>query len=364
MVKFTRHCVVPELAKMWGRAIMLVLAMSVIMETSRTYAFQDNEESQLKVGKSIDLFTRYGYLTLSMKVVSKNESDWIFREPTIDIFTDVDRFASHPERVPKRQRRVFEGDFHMEFCDNVGQLIQAYFRDFSFEKLDQPWKAFTSSWTAETIGRNLGINSTYIVKEQCYVLVRLSRFRDVVKLDGMPDNLSLADVVAKEIDKIKVGDVESVLTFIKRYGSHYINAYVTGNSLYQVFVFNKTNYVHMKDRLKKQGIAQISNLELGHYFSPWYADYMGAIKVASGNRSVANWSTYKLRYNYSIFSYPSLLKIHGDPRLLSRLNSMLGNEAILEMQLKTLAPAFKDPVKRLWFEEVLDNFVKLWESNL
>lgn len=43
---------------------------------------------------------------------------------------------------------------------------------------------------------------------------------------------------------------------------------------------------------------------------------------------------------------------------------MLGNEAILEMTMKTLAPAFKDPKKKAWFEEVLDNFLKLWESNL
>lgn len=54
----------------------------------------------------------------------------------------------------------------------------------------------------------------------------------------------------------------------------------------------------------------------------------------------------------------------GDPRLLGKLNNMLGNEAILEMSMKTLAPAFKDPKKREWFEEVLDNFLKLWESNL
>lgn len=79
----------------------------------------------------------------------------------------------------------------------------------------------------------------------------------------------------------------------------------------QVFVFNKTNYRQIKDKLKKQGIAHISNLELSQFFSPWYAEHMGTIKVASGNRSVANWTSYKLRNNYYIFTYPSLLKIHG-----------------------------------------------------
>jgi torso-like protein len=44
----------------------------------------------------------------------------------------------------------------MEFCDNVKQLLQAYFRDFSVERLDKPWQAFTGSWSKLTLARNLG----------------------------------------------------------------------------------------------------------------------------------------------------------------------------------------------------------------
>lgn len=53
--------------------------------------------------------------------------------------------------------QVFQGDFHMEFCDNVKQLMQAYFRDFSVERLDKPWQAFTGSWSKFTLARNLGL---------------------------------------------------------------------------------------------------------------------------------------------------------------------------------------------------------------
>ncbi|KAK9876700.1 hypothetical protein WA026_014079 [Henosepilachna vigintioctopunctata] len=105
-------------------------------------------------------------------------------------------------------------------------------------------------------------------------------------------------------------------------------------------------------------------MDLRNFFSPWYADHMGTIKVASGNSTVERWAASKLRVNYYIFSYPSLLKLHGDTKLLVGLNSLLKNEAILELEMKTLAPAFKDPAKRRWFEEVLDNYLKLWESNL
>lgn len=44
----------------------------------------------------------------------------------------------------------------MEFCDNIIQLLQAYFRDFSVERLEKPWKAFTASWSKSIIARNLG----------------------------------------------------------------------------------------------------------------------------------------------------------------------------------------------------------------
>lgn len=154
----------------------------------------------------------------------------------MNIFSNLDRITNYPlpDRVPKKQKRVFDGDFHMEFCDNIRQLLQAYFRDFSFEKLDKPWRAFTSSWAPDALARHLGINSSFVIKDHCYVLVRLSRFRETVKLDRIPNNVHLVDDVAKEIDNIKSGNVASVLDFISKYGSHYIHSYVTGNSLYQV----------------------------------------------------------------------------------------------------------------------------------
>lgn len=43
------------------------------------------------------------------------------------------------EATEENQPGSFHGDFHMEFCDNKKQLFQAYFRDFTIERLEYPW---------------------------------------------------------------------------------------------------------------------------------------------------------------------------------------------------------------------------------
>ncbi|XP_045453486.1 torso-like protein [Melitaea cinxia] len=382
------------------RAALLLLAVALCRAATL--------DSELGVGKSINIFMRYGYLSICMRVVPRNDTDgWVFREPTVSVFKDIDRFVAAPK--PRQPKTLFDGDFHMEFCDNLKQLLQAYFRDFSFERLERPWRAFTAGWPTDIMARNLGINSSFINGDHCYVLVRVSRFRETAKLKDLPSNILAEDVVNEAIDEIGIGDTVTVADFIRKYGSHYIASYVTGNSLYQVFVFSRgvysrikervktrgvsdiptsemskyfspsfaehvgtvkvfvfsrTAYSMIKERLKSKGVADITAKELEGYFSPWQAKHIGQIKVASGNKTVESWALKRLRVHYYIFSYPSLLTLHEEPTLLKNLDNLLGNEALLQLELKTLSPAFKDVKKRKWFEEVIDNYLKLWESNM
>lgn len=159
------------------------------------------------------------------------------------------------ETAEENPKGGFNGDFHMEFCDNKQQLFQAYFREFQIEEMNSPWKAFTDGWHAEITAKKLGINSSYIVGDyryfcylidvfllanveqliNSYVLVRVSRFREKATLQRpiAPNQFIEPDALNK-INNITVGDTVSVLQFIQKYGTHYINSYVTGNSLYQV----------------------------------------------------------------------------------------------------------------------------------
>lgn len=52
--------------------------------------------AQVQVGTAINVFSRYGYLSISMRVVPRNDSDrsWIFREPTVEVFSNV----SNPDK--------------------------------------------------------------------------------------------------------------------------------------------------------------------------------------------------------------------------------------------------------------------------
>lgn len=132
----------------------------------------------------------------------------------------------------------FHGDFHMEFCDNKRQLFQAYFRDFTIEQLDSPWEAFTGGWHLEIAARKLGISSEFIKKDFCYVLVRVSRFRETGRLAReIPANQVLFEDVSQRIRNVTPGDTTATVQFMNNVGTHYINSYVTGNSLYQVSVF-------------------------------------------------------------------------------------------------------------------------------
>ncbi len=88
------------------------------------------------------------------------------------------------------------------------------------------------------------------------------------------------------------------------------------------------------------------------------------MRCASGNTTVEKWANKKLKLSYYLFTYTSLLKLHGNGTLLRSLDELLGNEAILQLNLKSLDVIFKEPDKKKFFKEILDNNLKLWENNM
>ncbi|XP_017058696.1 torso-like protein [Drosophila ficusphila] len=325
-------------------------------------------ESQLRIGKAMNILMRYGYLGISMRVVPLNDmiepERWIFKEPTKNIYTDLSGLAeSHEDTTPG----IFHGDFHMEFCENRRQLFQAYFRDFTIERMDKPWEAFTAGWFPDSAAKKMGINTSFILGDYSYVLVRVVRFRETGRLKTeIPVNQPLEPDVRSRMDHVQVGNITSAVRFMENVGTHYVNSYTTGNSLYQVFVYSRKNYSMIKERIKSKGLNGLSKLDLYNYFAPWFATHLGQIRSASANSTVERWARRKLQYEYYVVKYVTLLKLHGNSTLLRSLDTLLGNDAILQLDLKTVNPIFREhyPEKESWFEEVLDNNIKLWELNM
>ncbi len=129
-------------------------------------------------------------------------------------------------------------------------------------------------------------------------------------------------------------------------------------------MYEPERYKIIRERLRQKGIEKIPRSELMDYFSPLHARHIGRIMSASGNETVELWANTKLKLQFFPIPFVSLLKLHTNSNLLHELDGLLGNEALLRLDLRTLAPAFKDTRKRDWFHQVLDNHLRLWEVNM
>lgn len=325
----------------------------------------------LRLGAAINLFERFGYLHISMRVVPRNESSWIFREPSVEIFQGIDSMRITQTSADSSG---FNGNFEIAFCDDIQELFKTYFQDFNIERLDEPWEAFLDNYTNESLAYNLGINVSYVSGDHCYVLVRITRLREKVTFssDFEPYNTTINESVLDKAETVFDGDAPSVWSFIKTFGSHYIASYSTGNSMYQVIVYSPKVYTQLKEKILSSGILEaLGSSEVNAMFSPQYAEHMGTVLTSSGNSTLLQWAQTTLQSSYTVGSeesqhqvnYTNLLKLYKNSKLLKQLKILLGNEALLHLNLKTVEPVFKDEKIRNWFVEILDNNLKLWEVN-
>lgn len=101
--------------EMWSHTRLFLLASTLAL----LIGHHVTRSQRPRLGGAINVFSRYGYLSISMRVVPRNDTEtWIFREPTLDIFKNVTPLPSK-QRGAKANTAVFDGDFHMEFCDNI-----------------------------------------------------------------------------------------------------------------------------------------------------------------------------------------------------------------------------------------------------
>lgn len=139
-------------------------------------------------------------------------------------------------------------------------------------------------------------------------------------------------------------------------------------------MYTPRSYNLLKTRLQREnsGLSSLTSSEMTSLFSPWHAEHLGLVLAASGNPQVYQWAARELLLsvpatsndNRAATSYVSLLKLHDNPHLLSSLDPLMKNEALLQLKLTALAHVFEDETTRDWFLSIVDNNLKLWELNM
>ena len=122
--------------------------------------------------------------------------------------------------------------FQISLCEDLDELLEAFFRDFSADGVEQPHKLFTGSWRLPTAAQYLGLSPESLDGSvNSYVLVKLVRNKGTKTATG---NIRLDNDASEAAGHVQVGDEEALLKFVKHYGTHYFKSVTVGDAIYQV----------------------------------------------------------------------------------------------------------------------------------
>merc|ERR1739838_647464 len=163
---------------------------------------QDFEDIDVPAGEAVDIFYRYGFFSLSVRVVPRDDhGSWIVREPTTKVFT-----PSSLRQVKQPMANKFDSQFQIYFCDDLAELMRHYFHDFSAEGVREPYRLYTGSWRTPTVVKYFGLSEDVLHSNNGFVLVKLQRPKLAVRTEGVP---VLKPDAAAAFSRIQAGDQES-----------------------------------------------------------------------------------------------------------------------------------------------------------
>merc|ERR1712051_816689 len=80
------------------------------------------EDIRVPAGEAVDIFYRYGFFSLSVRVVPRDDhGSWIIREPTTKVFT-----PNSLRQVKQPMANKFDSQFQIYFCDDLAELMRHY----------------------------------------------------------------------------------------------------------------------------------------------------------------------------------------------------------------------------------------------
>eukprot|EP00094_Tigriopus_californicus_P011084 TCALIF_10695-PA protein Name:"Similar to tsl Torso-like protein (Drosophila melanogaster)" AED:0.25 eAED:0.25 QI:0/0/0/0.75/1/1/4/0/382 len=299
-----------------------VLTMKLSPGSSSTGATSKLDQNlnidSLPVGEAVDLFYRFGFFSLSVRVVPRDDpGQWLIREPTSKVF------QSFAEKVTPTQGS-FDNDLKIYLCDDVAELEQAYFTNFKASGVTAPYKLFTGSWHDTTRAKYFGLSADMFDGDSSFVLIKLSL--DAVTL-SMADQPTLSNDIRQALASLQNGDENSIGEFIEQHGSHYIETIQVGDAVYQVLALKKDQYRSLKSDLQTNsnqqplGTKRFDEL-FNAYLAPWVTRQSGQVQCASGSQRLQSFLDTSLTLKAQFDSYPNIFALQGDDAKQAELNAL------------------------------------------
>jgi hypothetical protein len=316
-------------------------------------------------GGAIDLFYRYGFFSLSVRVVPRDDpGSWLVREPTSRVFDD--NSIARTERLGTNS--FVQNPIEISLCDDIAELKEAYFRSFKSEGIAQPHKLYTGSWRTPTMAKYLGISIDVLDGDSAFVLVKLVKNSGSMDVDSR--NLRLSRGAAQAAGAVRAGDENSVLNFVMNYGSHYIRSVTIGDAIYQVLALTKEQMNALKT--SAGGVRRLNindwNRLYDNHLAPWKVRETGNVRVASGDVRLQRFAEEQLRVNAQFGSYPDLVNALTKNPANAQMLEELGRDttAVVAVDFASLKSYVGNGniQSREYYNEIIDTHSALWEANL
>ena len=293
-----------------------------------------------------------------MRVVPRDDAGtWVIREPTSDIFQPA---SVRQQTLP--QPNKFQDQFQIFFCDNLNELMEHYFHDFQAEGVGEPYRMFTGSWRDPTSAKYLGLAEATLRSDLGFVLVKLVKPKVTMRVEGDP---RLNDDAAEMFTKIRVGDRESVETFIQNFGSHYIKSLTVGDAVYQVLALDRPAYNRAKtDVLVSKKVTDFNRI-YDEYLAPWIVKDNGRILAASGDQRLGEFLDRKAVKTLQFSNYPSIFEIRRQPALLEELELLTRDTtAVIGLDFRSIGSLLPGIQLQEFYQQIVNTQLALWEVNI
>jgi len=142
-----------------------------------------------------------------------------------------DFFFSEVLNVTKNHTNLL----NITFCPDLDCLFDVYFDGYQVDLSDKPWKLLTTSKSLHTISERFGVPDIAIGLGQKFVIVSYRRpVKRIKTSDNFTQLAELKSSIAEKLKCISIGIESMVTDFITDFGSHYIDEYTVGDTVFQV----------------------------------------------------------------------------------------------------------------------------------